>query len=115
MKASGLEDSQLVELESFGLITIRGRHYDSDSLSVAKAVAEMAGFGIEPRHLRSFKSAADREIGLIEQVITPFTRQKSTEARLVPRKFRKRLHLSRSAFTQLLSAVDLTVFVNRFF
>ena len=81
LKASGLEDSQLVELESFGLITIRGRHYDSDALSVAKAVAEMAGFGIEPRHLRSFKSAADREIGLIEQVITPFTRQKSTEAK----------------------------------
>jgi DNA-binding transcriptional MerR regulator len=41
----------LSELESFGLITIRGRHYDGDSLSVAKAVAEMAGFGIEPRHL----------------------------------------------------------------
>jgi DNA-binding transcriptional MerR regulator len=81
LKASGLDDSQLVELESFGLITIRGRHYDSDSLSVGKAVAEMAGFGIEPRHLRSFKSAADREIGLIEQVITPFTRQKSSEAK----------------------------------
>jgi len=81
LKASSLDDSQLVELESFGLITIRGRHYDGDALSVAKAVAEMAGFGIEPRHLRSFKSAADREIGLIEQVITPFTRQKSTEAK----------------------------------
>ncbi len=81
LKASGLDDAQLVELESFGLIAIRGRHYDGDALSVAKAVAEMAGFGIEPRHLRSFKSAADREIGLIEQVITPFTRQKSTEAK----------------------------------
>jgi hypothetical protein len=81
LKASGLDDVQLVELESFGLIALRGRHYDGDALSVAKAVAEMAGFGIEPRHLRSFKSAADREIGLIEQVITPFTRQKSTEAK----------------------------------
>ena len=81
LKASSLADSQLVELESFGLITIKGRHYDGDALAVARAVAEMAGFGIEPRHLRSFKSAADREIGLIEQVITPFTRQKSTEAK----------------------------------
>jgi DNA-binding transcriptional MerR regulator len=81
LKASSLEESQLVELESFGLIQIRGRHYDGDALAVARAVAEMAGFGIEPRHLRSFKSAADREIGLIEQVITPFTRQKSTEAK----------------------------------
>jgi DNA-binding transcriptional MerR regulator len=81
LKASSLEDGQLVELESYGLTTIRGRHYDGDALAVAKAVAEMAGFGIEPRHLRSFKSAADREIGLIEQVITPFTRQKSSEAK----------------------------------
>lgn len=81
INASGLADAQLVELESFGLITLRGRHYDGDALSVAKAVSEMASFGIEARHLRSFKTAADREIGLIEQVITPFTRQKSTEAK----------------------------------
>lgn len=81
LSASALSDSQLVELESFGLITIRGRHYDGDSLAVAKAVAEMSAFGIEARHLRSFKTAADREIGLIEQVITPFTRQKSSEAK----------------------------------
>mgnify|MGYP000001542875 FL=1 len=81
LNASGIEDAQLVELESFGLITLRGRHYDADALSVAKAVAEMAAFGIEARHLRSFKTAADREIGLIEQVIAPFTRQKSSEAK----------------------------------
>jgi DNA-binding transcriptional MerR regulator len=73
--------SALVELESFGLITPRGRHYDGDALAVAKAVTEMGTFGIEPRHLRSFKSAADREIGLIEQVITPLTRQKNTESK----------------------------------
>jgi DNA-binding transcriptional MerR regulator len=81
ISASGITDAQLVELESFGLVTLRGRHYDSDALSITKAVAEMAAFGIEARHLRSFKTAADREIGLIEQVITPFTRQKSTEAK----------------------------------
>jgi DNA-binding transcriptional MerR regulator len=81
LSASGLEDAQLVELETFGLIALRGRHYDADALSVAKAVSEMAAFGIEPRHLRSFKSAADREIGLIEQVITPLTRQKNSESK----------------------------------
>ena len=81
LKASGLTDSQLVELESYGFVALRGRHYDSDALSVAKAVAEMAGFGIETRHLRSFKSAADREIGLIEQVITPIIRQKSADSK----------------------------------
>jgi len=81
LTSSGVTDEQLVELESYGLIAPRGRHYDGDALAIARAVAEMAGFGIEPRHLRSFKSAADREIGLIEQVITPLVRQKSTEAK----------------------------------
>lgn len=81
LSASGLKDDQLVELETYGLIAIRGRHYDGDALAIAQAVAEMAAFGIEPRHLRSFKSAADREIGLVEQVITPLKNQKSSEAK----------------------------------
>lgn len=81
LKASGLTDTQLADLESYGFVSLRGRHYDSDALSVAKSVAEMAGFGIETRHLRSFKSAADREIGLIEQVITPIIRQKSADSK----------------------------------
>lgn len=81
LKASGLTDTQLVDLESYGFVALRGRHYDSDALSVAKSVSEMAGFGIETRHLRSFKSAADREIGLIEQVITPIIRQKSADSK----------------------------------
>ncbi len=81
LKTSGVSEEQLVELESYGLIAPRGRHYDADSLAIARTVTEMSGFGIEPRHLRSFKSAADREIGLIEQVITPLRRQKSSEAK----------------------------------
>ena len=52
-----------------------------DALSIARSVAAMAAFGIEARHLRSFKSSADREIGLVEQVITPLTRQKNTESK----------------------------------
>jgi DNA-binding transcriptional MerR regulator len=81
VSASGLADGALTELESFGLIAIRGRHYDADSLAIATAVAQMSAFGIEPRHLRSFKSAADREIGLIEQVVTPLNRQKSSDSK----------------------------------
>jgi DNA-binding transcriptional MerR regulator len=81
VSASGLSEAALTELESFGLITIRGRHYDADALAVATAVAQMSAFGIEPRHLRSFKSAADREIGLIEQVVTPLHRQKSSDSK----------------------------------
>jgi DNA-binding transcriptional MerR regulator len=81
LSASNLTDEQLSEIESYGLISIRGRHYDSDALAVAKAVAEISAFGIGARHLRAFKTAADREIGLVEQVTTPLLRQKGSEAK----------------------------------
>ncbi len=80
ISASNLSDEQLAEIESYGLISIRGRHYDSDALAVPKAVAEISAFGIGARHLRAFKTAADREIGLVEQVTTPLLRQKGSEA-----------------------------------
>jgi len=81
LAASNLSDVQLTEIESYGLIAIRGRHYDSDALAVAKAVAEISAYGIGARHLRAFKTAADREIGLVEQVTTPLLRQKGSEAK----------------------------------
>jgi DNA-binding transcriptional MerR regulator len=80
ISASNLSDDQLTEIESYGLISMRGRYYDSDALAVAKAVAEISAFGIGARHLRAFKTAADREIGLVEQVTTPLLRQKGAEA-----------------------------------
>lgn len=81
LNASGLNEKQLLELESFGLLQIKGRFYDADALAVAKAVSEMSEFGIESRHLRAFKTAADREVGLVEQVITPLLRQKNSESK----------------------------------
>ena len=83
LDAAGLEPEQLDQLEQYGLVAPRpgGSHYDGDALVVAKTVAEMARFGIEARHLRPFKAAADREIGLVEQVVTPLVRQRNPEAR----------------------------------
>jgi hypothetical protein len=80
LEASGLTDSLLEQLEGYGLVTKRGAHYDGDTLVIAKTVAEMAAFGIEPRHLRTFKVAADREVGLVEQVVTPMLRQRDPES-----------------------------------
>ena len=81
LSAANLSDDQLTEIESYGLVAIRGRLYDSDALAVAKAVAEISAFGIGARHLRAFKTAADREIGLVEQVTTPLLRQKGADAK----------------------------------
>ena len=60
MVLANLNDEQLTEIESYGLVAIRGRHYDSDALAVAKAVAEISAFGIGARHLRAFKTAVGR-------------------------------------------------------
>ena len=80
---AGLEPEQLDQLEQFGLLARRGKggSYDGDALAIATTVAEMARFGIEPRHLRAYRTAADREIGLFEQVVTPLVRQRNPEAR----------------------------------
>jgi hypothetical protein len=83
VEAAGIDVALLDQIESYGLVRPRsgGDHYDGDALVIAQAVAEMSAFGIEPRHLRSFKAGADREVGLIEQVVTPLLRQRSTDAR----------------------------------
>lgn len=79
---TGLEPGQLVQLEQFGLVAARPNgHYDGEALVVAKTVADMGRFGIEPRHLRAFRAAADREIGLFQQVVAPMVRQRNPEAR----------------------------------
>jgi DNA-binding transcriptional MerR regulator len=69
--AAGVSAELLVELESHGLVVARGNHYDGDAIVIAKVAADLAGYGLEPRHLRAFRTAADREVGLIEQVTGP--------------------------------------------
>ena len=71
-----LDDELLTQVEGYGLIAKRGSHYDADALAIAVTIAEMAAFGIEPRHMRTFKIAADREVGLVEQVVNPMLRQR---------------------------------------
>ena len=82
LDAAGLDSSQLTQIEQYGLVAARpGGYYDGDALVIAKTVAEMSRFGLEPRHLRAFRSAADREVGLVEQVVSPLVRQRNPEAR----------------------------------
>ena len=73
------------ELENFGLIASRVVKgvacYDEEAVMVAKLAARFAPYGIEARHLRIFKHAADRQTGLYAQVITPLLRQRNPEAR----------------------------------
>jgi DNA-binding transcriptional MerR regulator len=83
--ASGLSVEEVAGLKSFGLlesVTVAGiETYDEDALTVANLAAAFRAFGIEPRHLRLYRNAADRELGLIEQVIIPLLRQRNPESR----------------------------------
>jgi DNA-binding transcriptional MerR regulator len=87
IESAGIDAELLEQIEGFGLVSpVRGatagsEHYDADALVIATAVAEMATFGLEPRHLRSFRTAADREVDLVGQVVTPLLRQRSPDAR----------------------------------
>jgi hypothetical protein len=84
-KASGLSEIELASLQGFGLIAARDVAgivtFDEDALTVANLCVEFRAFGIEPRHLRLYRNAVDREMGLIEQVIIPLLRQRNPESR----------------------------------
>ena len=82
LKIAEVPEDLLEQLEQFGLIRSRPGtgHFDSDALVIAKTAAELAEFGFEPRHLRAFKTAADREVGLVEQVVAPLKGGRDTSA-----------------------------------
>jgi DNA-binding transcriptional MerR regulator len=73
VKVADINEELLDQLEQFGLVVPRRGtgHYDSDDLVICTTARELADFGLEPRHLRAFKTAADREVGLVEQVLAP--------------------------------------------
>jgi hypothetical protein len=73
------------ELEEFGLLAPRTeggeKRYAELDAEIALACGRLAQFGIAPRHLRGFRTAADREAGLIEQVVGPSLRARNPERR----------------------------------
>lgn len=73
---AALDDATLRALEQCGLVSVRnGGGYDADALEVAAAASQLAEYGLEPRHLRAYRAAADREIGLFSQLVAPMAHQ----------------------------------------
>ncbi|MEO7556564.1 MAG: MerR family transcriptional regulator [Acidimicrobiales bacterium] len=83
--AAGCSDKLLAELVRYGLIAGRpmGRDtiYDEDALVVSRLAATFGRFGVEARHLRMYKVAAEREAGFLEQVILPLMKQRNPASR----------------------------------
>ncbi|MGA8846549.1 MAG: MerR family transcriptional regulator [Nocardioides sp.] len=82
LKIAEISEDVLVALEQFGLVSSRPGtgHFDTDALVIAQTARELAVFGLEPRHLRAFRAAADREVGLVEQVVAPLSRGRDAAA-----------------------------------
>ena len=81
LEATGAGENRLAELEEFGLVRRSGRHYGQDALDATRAVLALDGYGVQARHLRVLRAAAERETALIEQVVAPVLRQRSPGAR----------------------------------
>jgi DNA-binding transcriptional MerR regulator len=82
---SGLTPALARELEEYGLLESRvdGRErvYREGEADIAAACAKLARFGISARHLRSFRSASEREVGLLEAIVAPSLRSRNPERR----------------------------------
>ena len=81
----GVSAAQLTELESFGLVSGRGSgadtSYSEQELAIVQAAAGFLSRGIDVRHLRTWKQAAERETALFEQRVLPLLRQRNPQAR----------------------------------
>lgn len=55
--------------------------YTDETVQVLRALVELQRSGIEPRHLRGFRAAAERELGLIESALVPVSRRNDPSSR----------------------------------
>ncbi len=82
---TGADSSLLQELEDYELVHGRQvsgvRRYTQTDAGIVGAAAQLARMGLRPKNLRILKSAADREAGLIEQVLLPSLRSHRQEKR----------------------------------
>ncbi|WP_245861792.1 MerR family transcriptional regulator [Compostimonas suwonensis] len=80
LRETGASAALLTEAVSASVIT-PADVYGDDTVTVLTALVELQKSGIEPRHLRGFRAAAERELGLIESALRPIARRKDTSSR----------------------------------
>jgi hypothetical protein len=82
IERTGVTPEVLDELEQIGLVVARPPGwYDADAVIIVAAVVGLIGYGLEVRHLRAFRAASDREVGLFTQLLAPLVRQSDPAAR----------------------------------
>jgi DNA-binding transcriptional MerR regulator len=82
---TGMTEAELAQLESFGILTASNTSgtalYGDDAVEIAKTSCEFLRAGVDARHLRNWRTSAEREASLYEQLVTPRFRQRNPEAR----------------------------------
>jgi DNA-binding transcriptional MerR regulator len=82
---TGAESRLVQELEDFGIIKgeVREgrRFYDETEREIVRSVSELARYGVAGRNLRVFKTSADRESALMQQILAPSLRSRNPERR----------------------------------
>ncbi|MGH3978707.1 MAG: transcriptional regulator FtsR [Pseudonocardiaceae bacterium] len=78
---AGITVTMLAQLEQYGVIRPGpAGFYDADAVVLARTAREMTEFGLEARHLRAFRASADREVGLLSQIVAPVSRKRDPDA-----------------------------------
>ncbi len=82
---AGIDGELARALEEFGLLAARveggERLYRESDAEIAAACGQLARYGIDARHLRTFRNSAGREAGLLEQLVAPALRARNPERR----------------------------------
>jgi DNA-binding transcriptional MerR regulator len=82
LERSGVDDELLAALLKAGVITTGpGGFFDEHAVVILQCARALSEYGVEPRHLRAFRSAADRQSDLIAQIAGPVVKAGKTGAR----------------------------------
>jgi len=81
-EACSLDEAYVAQLEAIGIVWASAAgHYDEDALAIASVVARLSAYGVEPRHLKTFRVVTDRETGMVEQMATPYSNPRDRDSR----------------------------------
>ncbi len=85
VQSTGITEELLADLESYGLVVASPlggvSTYDAENQLMARNAVRYVELGVEPRHLRMYKVAAEREAGFVEQIVMPLLKQRNPAAR----------------------------------
>ncbi|HKF79420.1 MAG TPA: MerR family transcriptional regulator [Thermoleophilaceae bacterium] len=85
LEDTGADRALVKELEDYGVIKGERRdgevYYDDTEREIIRAVTELKRFGVGGRNLRVFRTSADREAALLEQILAPALRSRNPERR----------------------------------